>query len=139
DWGNSSKIFRVASGANSGDFNWTDVLMKNIPLNLLEGVALHHYAVVNWNKKGSSLEFTEEEYAANMRVTWAMEKLVKEHSKIMDKYDPKKKVALIVDEWGAWYDPLPGSNPGFLQQQNTMRDAMVAGITLNIFNNHADR
>lgn len=139
DWGNSSKIFRVASGANSGDFNWTEVLMKNIPLNLLEGVALHHYAVVNWNKKGSSLEFTEEEYAANMRVTWAMEKLVKEHSKIMDKYDPKKKVALIVDEWGAWYDPLPGSNPGFLQQQNTMRDAMVAGITLNIFNNHADR
>lgn len=139
DWGNSSKIFRIASGASSGDYKWTEVLMKNIPLNLLEGVALHHYAVVNWNKKGSSLEFNDEEYAANMRVTWQMEELVREHSKIMDKYDPKKKVALVVDEWGAWYDPLPGTNPGFLQQQNTMRDAMVAGITLNIFNNHADR
>ena len=139
DWGNSSKIFRIASGASSGDYKWTEVLMKNIPLNLLEGVALHHYAVVDWNKKGSSLEFNEDEYAANMRVTWQMEELVWEHSKIMDKYDPKKKVALVVDEWGAWYDPLPGTNPGFLQQQNTMRDAMVAGITLNIFNNYADR
>ncbi|WP_290797158.1 alpha-N-arabinofuranosidase [Flavihumibacter sp. UBA7668] len=139
DWNNSSKIFRIASGANSGDLNWTEVLMKNIPLQMLEGIALHHYAVVNWSKKGSSLDFTEDDYAANMRVTLKMEELIREHSKIMDKYDPNKKVALVVDEWGAWYDPLPGSNPGFLQQQNTLRDAMVAGVTLNIFNNHADR
>jgi alpha-N-arabinofuranosidase len=54
----------------------------------------------------------------------------------MDKYDPKKRVALVVDEWGGWYDPL---SDVALYQQNTMRDAMIAGITLNIFNNHADR
>lgn len=139
DWNNTNKIFRIASGANSGDLNWTEVLMKNIPLHMLEGIALHHYAVVNWDKKGSSLVFTEDDYAVNMRVTLKMEELIQQHSKIMDKYDPQKKIALVVDEWGAWYDPLPGTNPGFLQQQNTLRDAMVAGVTLNIFNNHADR
>lgn len=139
DWNNSSKMFRIASGANSGDLKWTEVLMKNIPLHMLEGVALHHYAVVNWSKKGSALQFNEDEYAATMRVTVKMDELIREHSKIMDKYDADKKVALVVDEWGAWYDPTPGSNPGFLQQQNTLRDAMVAGVTLNIFNNHADR
>ena len=68
-----------------------------------------------------------------------MDTLVTRHSAIMDKYDPKKKVGLIVDEWGGWYDVEPGTNPGFLYQQNTMRDAMIAGTTLNIFNNHCDR
>ena len=68
-----------------------------------------------------------------------MEELVTKHSEIMDKYDPKKQIALVVDEWGGWYDVEEGTNPGFLYQQNTMRDAMIAGVTLNIFNNHSER
>jgi alpha-N-arabinofuranosidase len=68
-----------------------------------------------------------------------MDELIQKHSTIMDKYDPEKRVGLIVDEWGNWFDVEPGTNPGFLYQQNTMRDALVAGINLNIFNNHADR
>lgn len=139
DWGNSDKLFRIASGANSGDYKWTEVLMRDIPHQMLEGVALHHYAVIDWGKKGPATEFTEEHYAATMRSALKMEELVQKHSAIMDKYDPKKKVALVVDEWGGWYEATPGTNPGFLQQQNTMRDAMIAGVTLNIFNNHADR
>ncbi len=79
------------------------------------------------------------EYFITMQRAWKMEELVTRHSAIMDKYDPEKKVALVVDEWGGWYDVEPGTNPGFLFQQNTMRDAMIAGVTLNIFNNHADR
>jgi len=74
-----------------------------------------------------------------MKEAWKMEELVTKHSAILDKYDPNKKAALVVDEWGGWYDVEQGTNPGFLYQQNTMRDAMIAGITLNIFNNHADR
>jgi alpha-N-arabinofuranosidase len=132
-------IFRIASGANSGDYNWTEVLMKNIPLNMVAGLALHHYSVINWSKKGSATAFSEEEYFTTMKRALHMEELVKRHSAIMDKYDPQKKVALVVDEWGGWYDVEPGTNPGFLYQQNTMRDAMIAGVTLNIFNNHADR
>lgn len=135
----NAKVFRIASGASSGDLNWTEVLMKNIPLHMVEGIALHHYAITSWSKKGASINFPEDEYAATMRVTYEMDDLIRKHSAIMDRYDPKKRVALVVDEWGTWYDPLPGTNPGFLQQQNTMRDAMVAGVTLNIFNNHADR
>lgn len=138
-WSNETKIFRIASGANSKDYNWTEVLMKNIPLNMVAGVALHHYSVINWNKKGPAIDFSEEQYFATMKQALFMDSLVTKHSAIMDKYDPKKQVALVVDEWGGWYDVEPGTNPGFLYQQNTMRDAMIAGATLNIFHNHADR
>jgi len=48
-------------------------------------------------------------------------------------------VGLYVDEWGIWHDVEPGTNGGFLYQQNTMRDAVVAAATLNIFHKHADR
>lgn len=139
DWVNTSGLFRVASGANSADYNWTEVLMKSIPLPMLEGVALHHYSFVEWNKKGSATDFTEAQYFATMKTALFMDSLIIKHAAIMDKYDPAKKVALVVDEWGGWYEVEKGTNPGFLYQQNTMRDAMIAGVTLNIFNNHSDR
>src|SRR3954465_8068312 len=139
DWDNSGKLMRIASGASDADYHWTETLMKNIPLNMLGGVALHHYSVLEWNKKGPAVNFNEDQYFNIMKQALLMDSLVQQHSAIMDKYDPKKKVALIVDEWGGWYDVEPGTNPGFLYQQNTMRDAMIAGATLNIFHNHSDR
>jgi len=139
DWDNSAKIFRVVSGANGDDMNWTEVMMKEVPLNLMEGLSLHHYAVIDWSAKGSATRFTEADYFKTMQQAWKMDDIVTRHSAIMDKYDPKKKVALVVDEWGGWYEVEPGTNPGHLFQQNTMRDAMIAGMTLNIFNNHSER
>jgi alpha-L-arabinofuranosidase len=139
DWVNSDRLFRVASGANVADYNWTEVLMRDIPHHMLEGVALHHYSFVEWEKKGSATAFTEEQYFKTMKTALRMEELVTRHSTIMDKYDPGKKIALVVDEWGGWYEVEPGTNPGFLYQQNTMRDAMIAGTTLHIFHNHCDR
>ena len=138
-WSNTEKIFRIASGANSSDYHWTEVVMRDIPHNMLEGIALHHYAVIDWNNKGSAADFTEKQYFTTLKRALEMEELVTKHSAIMDKYDPSKKVALVVDEWGGWYNVEPGTNPGFLYQQNTMRDAMIAGVSLNIFNNHSDR
>jgi len=135
----SGDIKLIASGANGDDYNWTETLMKNIPNNMLGGLALHHYSVIDWNNKGDAVNFTEAQYFATMKEALKMEELVTKHSAIMDKYDPKKKVDLVVDEWGGWYDVEENSNPGFLYQQNTMRDAVLAGATLNIFNNHADR
>jgi len=132
-------IFRIASGANSADYHWTDVLMRDIPHHLLQGIALHHYAVIDWNHKSSAVDFTEQQYFESMKSALMMNELVTKHSAIMDKYDPEKKIALVVDEWGGWYDVEPGTNPAFLYQQNTMRDAMIAASTLNIFNNHSDR
>lgn len=139
DWVNSDKLFRVASGANEADYNWTEVLMRDIPHWMLEGVALHHYSTVKWETKGSATNFSEEQYFKTIKSAIWMEELVARHSTIMDKYDPGKKIALVVDEWGGWYDVEPGTNPGFLYQQNTMRDAMIAGVTLNIFHKHCDR
>ncbi len=139
DWTNSGGMYRIASGASSGDYNWTEVLMKNIPQRMLDGVALHHYSVIDWNAKGPATGFSEEQYFTIMERALRMEELVQRHTTIMDKYDPRKRVHLIVDEWGGWYDVEPGTNPGFLYQQNTMRDAMIAGTTLNTFNNHCDR
>lgn len=139
DWTNSGGLMRIASGANSGDYHWTETLMKNIPNNMLGGVALHHYSVFDWANKGDAVSFTEDMYFRTMTEAIKMEELVTKHAAIMDKYDPEKKVDLVVDEWGGWYAVEEGTNPGFLYQQNTMRDAVLAGVTLNIFNNHADR
>ncbi|WP_205569516.1 alpha-N-arabinofuranosidase [Arachidicoccus soli] len=132
---------RIASGANADDYHWTDVCMRDIPLNLMWGLSLHYYTIPtgNWGKKGSATNFTEAEYFNTMKNCLKMEELVTKHAAVMDKYDPQKKVALVVDEWGVWTDPIPGTNPSFLRQQNSMRDALIAATTLNIFNNHADR
>jgi alpha-N-arabinofuranosidase len=138
-WSTGNKIFRIASGANSSDYNWTETLMKNIPLGMMEGIGLHHYAVIDWNRKSPATDFTELEYFTSMKRALFMDELITKNEGLLDKYDPGKKVALVVDEWGGWYDVEPGTNPGFLYQQNTMRDAMIAGTTLNIFNNHSER
>lgn len=139
DWTNSDGLYRIASGANGADYNWTEVLMRDIPKNLIEGVALHSYSVIDWGKKGPAKDFGEELYFKTMKAALFMEELVTKHVAIMDKYDPEGKVDLIVDEWGGWYDSKESETMGVLYQQNTMRDAMIAGATLNIFNNHADR
>ena len=139
DWENRGGLMRIASGASDADYNWTETLMKNIPLDMLGGVAMHHYSLLDWNKKGPAVEFSENQYFQIMKQALLMDELVTKHAAIMDKYDPKQKIALVVDEWGGWYDVEKGANPGFLYQQNTIRDAMIAGVTLNIINNHADR
>ncbi|GAB3994330.1 alpha-L-arabinofuranosidase C-terminal domain-containing protein [Spirosoma daeguense] len=135
------KIFRIASGASDNDYNWTETLMKNIPGSLMEGLAVHHYSVHSWGegKKGSATQFSDQEYAKTMEQALLMDELIEKHSAIMDKYDPEKKIAMVVDEWGGWYNVEPGTNPGFLYQQNTMRDAVLAGATLNIFHKHCER
>jgi alpha-N-arabinofuranosidase len=132
-------IYKIASGANVEDYKWTDVLMREATRQM-NGISLHYYTVPRvWNKKGSATQFNDSVWFVTLQKTLKMEELVTKHSEIMDKYDPSKKVGLLVDEWGTWYDVEPGTNPGFLYQQNTLRDALVAGINLNIFNNHADR
>ena len=134
-----SRIYKIACGANDINYNWTEVLMNNAKC-CMNGLSLHYYVITNkWEKKGSSMDFTEQEYYTTLKKALFMEELVANHSRIMDKYDPEKKIGLIVDEWGMWYDVEPGTNPGFLYQQNTMRDALVAAVTLNIFNRHCDR
>lgn len=135
-----NQLYKVAGGANSWDLHWTEVLMKKIPKNLMDGISLHYYTITNnWQNKGSATEFTEQEYFKTISQALTMNELIQRHSNIMDRYDPQKEIGLIVDEWGTWYDVEPGTNPGFLYQQNTLRDALVAGVILNIFNNHAER
>lgn len=138
-YNNSEGLFRIAVGPGTEDFHWTEVLMRDIPKKLIDGVSIHHYSVIDWSRKSSATNFSEDEYFRTMQQAFRMEDMVKGNSDVMDKYDPQKKVALVVDEWGGWYEAEPGTNGAFLYQQNSMRDAMIAGITLNIFNNHCDR
>jgi alpha-N-arabinofuranosidase len=107
----------------------------------MDGLSLHYYTLPtgDWSKKGSATEFDEKDWHSTLARTLRMEEFIAKHSAIMDKYDPQKKVGLMVDEWGTWYDPAPGRDMGALYQQNSLRDAVVAGINLNIFNNHSDR
>lgn len=134
-----NKIFKIAGGANVDDFNWTEVLMREAA-RFMDGLSLHYYVCPGgFDNKGDAVRFSDKEWEMSMQKAVFMEELIEKHSTIMDKYDPEKRVAMIVDEWGAWYDVEPGTNPGFLYQQNTVRDAVIAGVTLNIFNNHNDR
>ena len=131
---------KIASGANAADYRWTEVCMKNIPLSQMWGLSLHYYTFQNsWTNKGSATKFDEKQYIQTMKNCLFMDELVTKNSAIMDKYDSAKRVALVVDEWGIWSNVEPGTNPGFLYQQNSLRDALIAGTTLNIFNNHSDR
>ncbi|NLN46361.1 MAG: alpha-N-arabinofuranosidase [Clostridiaceae bacterium] len=153
----NAKLYRIAAGPRKDNYHWTKVLMENAGM-YMDGLALHYYTRLedtsmvtklpdgnaryarNPNVKSySATQFERKEWDIVMRESWFTEELMTRHSAIMDAYDPDKKVALIVDEWGTWFAVEPGTNPGFLYQQNTLRDALVAGMHLNIFNNHADR
>ncbi len=135
-----NKLYRIACGPSEADLNWTENLMK-IAGRHCDAITMHYYTLPtgNWSDKGSATDFDQEAYYETLRRTWKMENIIRLNLDVMDKYDPKHRVGLIVDEWGTWYNVEPGTNPGFLYQQNTMRDAMVAAINLNIFNSHADR
>lgn len=131
--------YRIAVGPSDANYEWMEVVMRDAG-RMIDGIDLHHYTLAgSWAKKGSATQFSEAEWFRSMRNAVAIDEMIRKHSAIMDKYDPRKRVALIVGEWGTWHDPEPGSNPGFLVQQNTMRDAVVAAASLNIFNSHADR
>ncbi|QDP39105.1 alpha-N-arabinofuranosidase [Radiobacillus deserti] len=134
-----NKIYRIAGGPNVDDYNWTEVLMKKAA-NLMDGLSVHYYVHPGgFENKGQAVDFSEAEWDVTMQKTMYMDELITRHGTIMDKYDPDKRIGMIVDEWGAWYDVEPGTNPGFLYQQNTIRDAVVAGAHFNIFHQHNDR
>jgi len=132
--------FRIATGPGSEDYEWTETLMREAG-GYIDGLDLHHYALIGpWSEsKGSATDFGEDEWFRTMRNTVRMKELVERTATIMDRYDPRKRVALIVGEWGTWYEVEPGTNPGFLYQQNSLRDAVAAAYNLNLFNNHAER
>ena len=134
DYG-TRRVNKIAVGPGGDDYHWTEVVMKALG-NSIWGLSLHYYT---WLNDQHATDVTEKSWYDAMVKTLAMEDLVSKNSAIMDKYDPGKSVALVVDEWGAWYAVEPGTNPSFLYQENTLRDALIAGINLNIFNNHCTR
>jgi alpha-N-arabinofuranosidase len=139
----ASAMKRIAVGSDGGDSDYTEAVMKAWASKVwswdIEGVSLHAYSTGGWPPHLPSTGFGDDDYAALIRDTLRMDGLIARQSTIMDRYDPARKLALDVDEWGAWLAPTPGSNPGFLQQQNSLRDAILASLNLNIFMRHADR
>ncbi|MEO8185051.1 MAG: alpha-N-arabinofuranosidase [Deltaproteobacteria bacterium] len=131
---------RIACGASDENYKWTETLMADAAKHM-DGLSLHYYTLPtgNWSKKGSAIQFGEAEWHSTLVRTLRMGEFLDKHAAIMDKHDPSKRVSLVVDEWGTWYDPEPGTQPSPLYQQNTVRDAVVAGVNLNLFNQHADR
>ncbi|REL38366.1 alpha-N-arabinofuranosidase [Rhodohalobacter sp. SW132] len=134
------ELFRVASGRYDTEYDWTEHMMQEAG-DMMEGVSLHYYVIptADWDAKGPSIDFDEDLYFAGIQRSLLMDEYVQGHSNRMDKFDPEKNVAMVVDEWGIWTDPYPGTNPGFLEQQNSLRDALIASITLDILNKHSDR
>ena len=150
NYSGNEPINKICCGANVDDYHWTEDVMKtcfdHTPKQFhgfMDGLSLHYYTLPetedDWNVKGPATGFTEKVWYQTLKRTVFMDELINRHGAIMDQYDPDKKIGMMIDEWGIWTDVEPGTNPGFLYQQNTMRDALVAGINLNIFNKHSDR
>ena len=143
----SDRMLKIAVGPGGGEPRfaaWTETIMKSWQgrqwsWDHMDGLSLHNYTVVRFPAAYKSVGFDETDYAEILQDTVKMDGLIRQHAAIMDKYDPKKEVALVVDEWGAWYAQLPGTTPGFLAQQNSVRDALIAALNINIFARHADR
>ncbi len=137
-------IAKIACGANAGDYHWTDKVLETTfdhGCGFMNGMSLHYYTIPtgDWGHKGSATDFDEKSWYRTIKSTLKMKELIQGHGAIMDQYDPEKKIGMIIDEWGIWCDVEPGTNPGFLYQQSSMRDALVAGINLNLFNKNCDR
>ncbi len=134
-----NRVYKIAGGANVDDYHWTETLMREAGGHM-DGLSLHNYTVPGgFEVKRQALGFDEAEWFETMQLALCMEELIVRHSAIMDQYDPKKRVGLIVDEWGTWFQVEPGTNPGFLYQQNSLRDALVAGLHFHVFHRHCDR
>ncbi|MCD7722411.1 MAG: alpha-N-arabinofuranosidase [Clostridiales bacterium] len=142
DYDRDNRIYRIACGPNASDYNWTDKVLQ-IAGNKMNGLSLHYYTDMRGRRKDgfscSATEFATQDYYEVLKSAYRIEEIISRHIDVMNVRDPQRRVDLIVDEWGTWFDVEPGTNPGFLYQQNTMRDAIVAGLTLNIFNKHSDR
>lgn len=148
DYDSRKHICKIACGANIDDGNWTEGVLDTCfhaphpehAHGFMDGLSLHYYVHAGgWEHKGSATDFDEKTWYATLYKALYIEELINKHGAIMDQYDPDKKIGMMVDEWGCWHDVEPGTNPGFLYQQNTMRDALVAAVSLNIFNKHSDR
>ena len=136
---NGNRLFKIASGASDYDYNWTEVLMQNAA-GQMQGLSLHYYTCAGWTgSKGSATKFDDAQYYWALAKCLEIEPVIQKHIEIMDKYDSRKRVALMLDEWGTWWDEEPGTIRGHLYQQNTMRDAFVAALTLNVFHKYTDR
>ncbi len=132
-------LYKIACGADKRDTEWTDKVMKSVG-GRMSAISLHNYSFErDWDHKGSSVDFDEHGWYSNMASAYLMKETIEAHKKVMDENDPDGKIALIVDEWGNWYDVMPGTNPGFLYQQNTVRDAVAGMMILHIFHENNDR
>ncbi len=134
-----NRLYKIASGASDYDYNWTRVLMQNIARKGMSGISLHYYTVIEWRNKGAATKFSDKEYYNILSKSIEIEDVLKKHIDIMDELDPQGRVDLLLDEWGTWYDVEPGTNPGHLYQQNTMRDAIVAALNFDIFHKYTRR
>ena len=134
-----NRLYRIACGPSSADYNWTEVMMKNLDSNTVDAIDLHYYTMPVWPEMESATYFDDELYYKTIAAANFSDELITRHSEIMNRYDPEKKIGLVIGEWGCWHKVEEGTNPGFLYQQNTMRDAIVAAIELNVFNRHSDR
>lgn len=143
-----NRLYKIAGGANIDDYGWTETLMKTLgdlgcgcnPHHFFDAISLHNYTYPGeWEPKHSATDFDEATYYDTMRAAWRIDELLTRHGNVMDVYDPQRRIGLVLDEWGTWFAVEPGTNPGFLFQQNTMRDALVASVHFDSFHRHADR
>lgn len=134
-----NRLYRIACGPNNWDTKWMDIVLGGAARHM-DAISLHYYVHTGtWRNKGDAVDFGEQQWFELMKMSVDCEELLRRQIAVMDKHDPQKRIGLYVDEWGTWWDPTPDSHPKFLYQQNTLRDAVSAGIFLNTFHHYCQR
>lgn len=136
-----TEVRAIACGANNADWDWTRRFLERMRrhyqdrLRKVQGLAAHYYC----GTAGTATEYTESQWLELLARAYAVEGVIAGHRQIMDEYDPERRIPLLLDEWGAWHPVEQGKPERGLYQQNTIRDACVAALSLDVFHNHADR
>jgi len=129
-------LYKIACGQTD---DWNEIVMREAA-KFMDGLSVHYYTFMkDWDHKGAAVGFPASEWYSTIKNALDIELFIRKTAAIMDRYDPERRIGMIIDEWGTWHKVEPGTNPGFLYQDNTMRDALVAGLSLNIFNKYAER
>ena len=131
---------KVASGGNDAHTDWTETLSSGVHGNI-DGISHHYYTTPTgiWEHKGSAIAFPEKEWISTFQNTMRIDGYLKANEAVLERNDPDNRIGLYLDEWGTWYDPEQGREAGFLYQQNSIRDALVAALNFNIFHRHTKR
>jgi alpha-L-arabinofuranosidase len=132
-------LYLIAAGPNGNNTEWARRFFARWADGArapIQGWAPHYYC----GTTGHALQFTTDQWYEQLHKANHMETLIKDQWRALAEFDPKHSVKLVIDEWGSWHPDGTEINKRHLyEQMGTLRDALVAALSLDTFNRHAEK